>query len=60
MASRDAEAAAVGVAAAVAAAGEGTIRGTEEDGRRQEGRETDPGMSSGLKKHPSCFFPSPI
>jgi len=44
MASRDAEAAAVGVAAAVAAAGEGTIRGTEEDGRRQEGRETDPGL----------------
>lgn len=35
-------AAAVGVAAAVG--GAGTIRGTEEDGRRQEGPETDPGL----------------
>jgi len=36
-------AAAVGVAAA-AADGAGTIRGIEEDGRRQEGPETDPGL----------------
>lgn len=36
-------AAAVGEAAA-AAGGAGTIRGTEEDGRRQEGPETDPGL----------------
>jgi len=36
-------AAEVGVAAA-AADGAGTIRGIEEDGRRQEGPETDPGL----------------